>query len=226
MKTIGVLGTVSVMDYARVINDIVNTRSCGTHSAKLITVSCDMQEISDLQHNGEWDRVALKYGSLAKKVLASADFVVLASNTANKIAQDIAQISGKEILRIDEVLVPYLQNANIKKIGLLGKNFVMRDGFYAEPIIQAGIEVIVPDKADCYYVHNSICDELGVRQYHEDTKRAFVAIMERLCENGAEAILLGSVEIGGLLQDVVFDMPIYNGAFLHARAAAYKAIGE
>lgn len=226
MKTIGILGTTSVWEYARFINEIVNTHLGVMHSAKLITVSCDMQEISDLQHNGEWDSLALKYGFLAKKALAAADFIVLASNTANKIAQDIARISDKEILRVDEVLVPFLQSANMKKIGLLGRNFVMRDGSYAEPFIQAGIEVFVPNEADCYYIHNAICDELSVRQYHDDTKRAFAAIMERLCEDGAEGILLGSVEIAGLLQDMTLDVPVYNGALLHARAAAYKAIRE
>ena len=61
MKTIGLLAGLSyesTLDYYRLINEMVQRRRGGVHSAALVMHSFDFQEIEGLQHAGEWGGLA------------------------------------------------------------------------------------------------------------------------------------------------------------------------
>ena len=58
MKTIGLIGGMSwesTAEYYRVLNRTVQARLGGQHSAKLVMVSVDFDEIVALQQSGDWD---------------------------------------------------------------------------------------------------------------------------------------------------------------------------
>ena len=71
MKMIGLLGGMSwksTAEYYRVINEQVNKRLGGLHSAKIAMVSLDFEEIERLQHEGRWDEATGIMIDAAKKV--------------------------------------------------------------------------------------------------------------------------------------------------------------
>ncbi len=58
MKTIGMIGGVSwesTLEYYRIINQEINNRLGGYHSAKCLIYSVDFAEIEELQRSGRWE---------------------------------------------------------------------------------------------------------------------------------------------------------------------------
>ncbi len=60
MKTIGLLGGMSwesTIEYYRLLNETVKAELGGLHSAKIVMVSVDFEEIVALNHEGDWDKI-------------------------------------------------------------------------------------------------------------------------------------------------------------------------
>jgi len=90
MKTIGMLGGMSwasSIAYERIINEAVNARLGGTHSADLMVRSYDFARIEALQASGDWDAAAeLLAGDAARLEAAGADLIILCTNTMHRLA--------------------------------------------------------------------------------------------------------------------------------------------
>jgi len=93
MKTIGLIGGMSwesTIPYYRTINDTVRALRGGLHSAKLVLVSVDFDEVERLQRAGDWDAAGLLLAGCARSLeSAGADFIVLCTNTMHKVAPAI-----------------------------------------------------------------------------------------------------------------------------------------
>ena len=61
MKTIGMLGGMSwesTASYYQIINDAIKQQLGGLNSAKIILHSVNFHEIEQLQHQGNWEKLA------------------------------------------------------------------------------------------------------------------------------------------------------------------------
>ena len=119
MKTIGLLGGMSWEStalYYKLINEEIKKQLGGLHSAKVVIYSVDFDEIEKLQHLGAWDETAKILGEAAKNIQnASADFLVICTNTMHKVAPLIQMHIDIPILHIADATGKKLQNENIKK---------------------------------------------------------------------------------------------------------------
>ena len=141
MKTIGLLGGMSWESpalYYKLINEEVKKQLGGLHSAKVVLYSVDFDEIEKLQHYGNWDETAKILSQASKNIQnASADFIVLCTNTMHKVLPQIEknieelclgivkEDSKKEYLRIIDDLVSKGAQGVIlgcTEIGMLIKN--------------------------------------------------------------------------------------------------------
>ncbi|MDO9257387.1 MAG: aspartate/glutamate racemase family protein, partial [Bacteroidales bacterium] len=90
MKTIGLIGGMSWESsdsYYQIINRQVKEKLGGVHSCRSLMYSVDFQEISDLQHSGDWDRLTQMMVEAAQSLeRGGADFIVLCTNTMHKMA--------------------------------------------------------------------------------------------------------------------------------------------
>ncbi len=90
MKTIGLLGGMSwqsTASYYKIINELVQQRLGGLHSAKIFLYTVDFNEISELQKQGDWKTAATKLSHYVKIVEKSgADILLLCTNTMHKVA--------------------------------------------------------------------------------------------------------------------------------------------
>ena len=88
MKTIGLLGGMSWEStelYYRWINEQVKKRLGGLHSAKIVLVSVDFQEVEALQHQNRWDEAGQLLAKASQQVEAGgADFLLICTNTMHK----------------------------------------------------------------------------------------------------------------------------------------------
>jgi aspartate racemase len=231
MKRIGVIGGMSwysTAEYYRVINERVQERLGGHHSADLLVHSLDFDEIRQCQIEGDWERAGkVMATSAAGLVGAGAQLVVLATNLMHKAAGAI-----EDAIATLSVTVPFLHIADAvgqeaarlgaRRIGLLGTRPVLEDGFYAERLARHGIDMLVPDAPTRLRLDAIIFDELTVGEVRPESQAALQAAAERLAADGAQAVALACTELE--LAITAAEVPLIATARTHALAAADLAL--
>jgi aspartate racemase len=230
MKTIGLIGGMSwesTVSYYQLINETIKEKLGGLHSAKILLYSVDFAEIERYQASGDWDKSAEVLSQIAQNLeQAGADFIVICTNTMHKVAPQIQKTISIPILHIAQATADALLENGIKKVGLLGTKYTMTQEFYKEKLLEAGLEVVIPDQAGVEEVNRIIYDELCLGQIEESSKQAYLAIIDDLKNAGAEAVILGCTEIGLLVKQEDTDMPLFDTTVIHAQKAAEFAIGR
>ena len=229
MQTIGLLGGMSWEStelYYRWINELVKEKLGGLHSAKIVLVSVDFQEIETLQHEGRWDEAGAALAQAAQQIeAAGADFLLICTNTMHKVAPQIEQAIHIPILHLADATAVRIQQKGLKKVGLLGTNFTMEQDFYRGRLEQHGLEVIVPNAADRAVVHGVIYNELCLGQVEDTSRQEFLRIIDDLHAQGAEGIIEGCTEIVMLVQQQHTAVPLFDTTAIHAEAAVNRALG-
>ncbi|MDX6475491.1 MAG: amino-acid racemase, partial [Gaiellaceae bacterium] len=87
-----------------------------------------------------------------------------------------------------------------------------------------GIEALVPDETDRALVHRVVFDELIQNVLRDESRAAYIEVIERLAQRGATAVIFGCTEIGLLLAPQDVPLPVYDTARLHALAAVDAAL--
>ncbi|WP_404974161.1 aspartate/glutamate racemase family protein [Vibrio campbellii] len=227
MKTIGLIGGMSwesTAQYYQIINREVKARLGGLHSGKVCLYSVDFAEIETLQHQGRWDDTAIILAQAAKSVEAGgADFILICTNTMHKVADQIQQVVNVPLIHIADTTAEKLVSDGIKKVGLLGTRFTMEQDFYKQRLIDKfGVDVFVPGSDDQTIIHNVIYNELCKGEVRDDSRQHYLAIIEKLVEQGAEAVILGCTEIAMLVEPHHTDVKLYDTTEIHAKAAVEK----
>ncbi|WP_320109207.1 aspartate/glutamate racemase family protein [Mangrovibrevibacter kandeliae] len=231
MQLIGILGGMSWEStalYYKLMNEHCRERLGGHSSARLVLHSVDFAEIEALQRAGDWPAMAAILGEAAKGLAAAgAAFLMIATNTMHRVADVIAAMSGLPVLHIADPTAEALQQAGVTRVGLLGTRFTMEQDFYRGRLTERhGLDVLVPEAEDRAEVHRIIYDELVFGTVREESRAIYRGVIERLAEQGAEAIIMGCTEITLLLRPQDSDLPLFDTTALHATAAVERALAD
>jgi aspartate racemase len=229
MKTIGLIGGLSwesSKEYYRIINETVNERLGGLHSAKCILYSLDFAESREIQQTKVWDELTKILIDAAKRLdAAGADIVLICTNTMHKSVPEIQREIHVPILHIADATAEKVREKGLKKVGLLGTKMTMEEDFYKGRISERfGIDVLVPDKDERDFIERVIFDELCVGRMSTSSKKRFKQIIGKLVENGAEGIILGCTEIPLLIKQEDVNVPVFDTTEIHAKAAVEFAL--
>lgn len=228
MKTIGLIGGMSwesTVTYYRVINEEIKKRLGGFHSGKILLYSVDFDEIEKCQMSGEWEKSGEILADAAKRLeKAGADFIVICTNTMHKVFGQVQAAVKIPVLHIAETTAEIMKKDKITKTGLLGTKFTMEQDFYKSVLAENGIKAVVPDEDGRKTVNDVIYNELCMGQIKESSKKQFLEIIEKLRDQGAQAVILGCTEIGLLVEQKDVDIPVYDTALIHAEVAAEKSL--
>lgn len=229
MKTIGLLGGMSwesSSEYYRIINQTVNRKLGGHHSAKSVMYSVDFEEIKKLQHNNRWDEAIKLMVEGAQYIeKGGADFLVICTNTMHKMASEIQQHISIPILHIADATARKIKDQGISRIGLLGTKFTMEEDFYKGRLIaNFNLDVNIPSKKEREIVHDIIYKELCLGKIEEDSKSAYQKIINGLINDGIEGVILGCTEISLLINQNDISIPIFDTTEIHAQAAVDWAL--
>ncbi len=223
-KILGLLGGMSwesTVHYYTHINRYVRAARGGLHSAPLLLHSVEFDTIATLQRQGDWAAAAQLLGQAGKGLAAAgAGALVICTNTMHKVAEEVAALAGIPLLHITDPTIAALQAAGIARVGLLGTRFTMEDDFYRARLQAAGLQVYVPAVEDRAEVHRVIFDELCQGQVVAASRQRYLAIIEALRADGAQAVILGCTEIAMLIGPADTSLPLFDTAQLHAEAAA------
>jgi len=230
MKTIGLLGGMSwesSAQYYAIINRAVMARLGHPHSARVLMLSVDFGEVERLQHAGEWDALGAMLAGEARRLEAGgADCILLCTNTMHLHADDVTAAVSIPLLHIGDSTGKAIRAAGLTRVGLLGTAFTMEKPFYRERLQREfGLDVLIPDEAERALVHRVIYDELVGGAVRDESRAAYLAVIGRLRERGAEGIILGCTEIMLLIGPNDVDIPLFDTTRLHALDGVDFALG-
>lgn len=210
----------SSAEYYRIINEEVNKRLGGVHSAKIVLYSFDFAEIEKLQHKGAWKQLSrIMVDSAQKLVSAGAEILLICTNTMHKVFDQIQENVRVPIIHIADATSEEIKNKGLSRVGLLGTKFTMEQNFYKKRFEKHGIEIIIPFEDEREIIHRIIYEELVVGIIKDESRKQYVKIIESLKSRGAEGVVLGCTEIPLLIKQKHVDIPVFDTTRIHALKA-------
>jgi aspartate racemase len=231
MKTIGLIGGMSwesSLEYYRIINETVQRKLGGFHSAQSLMYSVDFAAVEDCQHQGRWQDAAGLLADAARKLeKGGADFLVICANTMHKVVPEVQKHIKIPILHIADVTARAIKERGLRIVGLLGTRFTMEEGFYKDRLVQKhGLEVIVPGEKGRELIHNVLYDQIRLGDIDQAARNVFKKAIDDLASEGAEGIILGCTEIFLFVKQEDYKIPLFDTTRIHAEAAAEFALEE
>ena len=223
MKKIGLIGGVtwvSTQEYYRQINQAVNQRLGGFHSANMLINSVDMGETFPFLPIGDWDGLA---DYITKKVVelkkAGADFFAIGSNTISKVGHQVSKNTGLPYVDIYEATSKAIAAKGLQKVALLGVAFTMKDEVYPNALAKHQIETIIPTNTEMELTHEIIMTELGKAIFTKKSKKTYLDIINRMKkEEAVEGAILGCTEIPLLIKQADTELPVFDTTAIHVKA--------
>jgi aspartate racemase len=214
------------VEYYRLINQLIAKRLGGWHSGKILLYSVDFDEIEQAQHQGRWDDTARILASAARSLeRGGADFLVLCTNTMHKVAGEIEKATRLPLLHLADVTGEAIKKQGLHTVGLLGTRFTMEQDFYRKHLEDNfALQVLIPFESDREKVHQVIYNELCKGEILPVSREAYVEIISRLVDNGAQGVILGCTEIPMLVRPQDVEVPLFDTTTLHAQAAVELAL--
>ncbi len=229
MKTIGLIGGMgwesSKLYYER-INKKVNEVLGGSHSARIIMVSVDFDEIEKLTYANDWEAIAQIVTHSAKQLeRAGADMVLLCTNLIHIVSKTIIENISIPFVHIADATGEVIQQQNLQKILLLGTRHTMEEDFYTKTLQKDyGLEIIIPEAEDRTLIHAIIYKELLKGKFTKASKRAILKIIEKAQIKGVDGVILGCTELPMLIKETDVTIPTFDTGNIHAHKAITMAI--
>ena len=224
MKTVGIIGGMSwesTSTYYRRLNQLINERLGGLHSAELILASVDFAPIENMQSKGDWNAAASALVTKARQLeKAGAECIVIATNTMHKVAPEIEAAVSIPLIHIVDALANHLKKNGVERAGLLGTRFTMQQSFYKERLEQQGIQVLIPNESDSKAIDSIIFKELCHGQFTDNARKQYLETINDLSNKGAQGVILGCTEIGLLVQQEHSELLLFDTTEVHCQAIA------
>lgn len=224
MKTLGLIGGTSWLStavYYRLINEGVNARLGGLHSARCIIQSLDFAEVNEINERRDWNALLELIAPAAMHLrTAGAEGLVICANTIHVIADGLESRTGLPVIHIVDATAHEIRKAHIDRVALLGTRHTMELPFFRDRLAWHGLTAVVPNDAEREFIHRTIGTELTRGVIRDETRDRYLSIIDRLArEEGAGGAILGCTEIPLLIRQSDTPLPVFDTTALHARAA-------
>jgi aspartate racemase len=228
MKTIGILGgmsAASTQTYYHELCRLTRERLGSLHSPELLIRSIDFARIESLQIRGEWAEAGkiLNREALALE-RGGAEFLILATNTMHKLAEEMMQNVDIPLLHIAEATAKCIKEKGLNSPAIMATSFTMEQSFYIDRLVASGLSPIIPNSEDRQTIHRIIYDELCKEVVRPESEALYIQISERLKESGADSLILGCTEVGMLLNKENVSMPVFDTTLIHCEEALNVAL--
>lgn len=229
-RTLGIIGGMSwesTQSYYRLINEGIKAKLGNLHSADLLIHSVDFAPIGELQAQGKWEELGdVMVNSGERLQAAGAQGLLIATNTMHKVAEQVQAATNLPLIHIADATADAIKQQGLTKIALLGTQFTMTEDFYTQRLIDAGLQVLIPDTDARAEVHRIIYDELCQGQLLASSRQYYTQVINELAAQGAEGVILGCTEIGLLISQADSPIPVFDTTAIHAAAAVQFLLGN
>ena len=229
-RTLGIIGGMSwesTQSYYRLINEGIKAKLGNLHSADLLIHSVDFAPIGELQAQGKWEELGdIMVNSGKRLQAAGAQGLLIATNTMHKVAEQVQAATNLPLIHIADTTADAIKQQGLTKIALLGTQFTMTEDFYKQRLMDAGLQVLIPDTDARAEVHRIIYDELCQGQLLASSRQYYTQVINELAAQGAEGVILGCTEIGLLISQADSPIPVFDTTAIHAAAAVQFLLGN
>lgn len=221
MKKIGLVGGTgpeSTLMYYKELNARIDEATDGKSMPEIAIESVDFRKAWELVSAKKYKELA---DYLAEKVhnlaAGGAQVISLTAVTMHMVFDEVEKNTGVSLVSIPQAVCKEAKEKGYKKVGLLGTIFTMEQDFMKKDMLQAGIEVIVPDKSDRELIAKRIYEELELGIVKESTLQEFNEIIKTMQAHGIEAVILGCTELPLLLNDENCILPCLDSVEIHIK---------
>ena len=232
MKVLGLIGGTSwysTVEYYDYLNRTVNEAYGNNTNPPLILYNMNQQKIHDLQAANDWEGIAALYTQAAIRLRASgAQGIVFCANTPHKIYAQVARNVDIPILHIADATGAAIKKAGLKKVGIVGTLYTMRDGFIRDWLKEHyGIEAITPASEESQReLHRIIQQELQLGIFKPASRKYVLQQIEELRKRGAEGIVLACTEFPLIIRPEDVSVPVFDTTLLHSQMAVDFILGK
>ncbi|KAL9107677.1 MAG: hypothetical protein Q9227_007484 [Pyrenula ochraceoflavens] len=225
--------------YYRIINSHIRQKLGHRHSARLYIYSVDLESQLRRVENGNWSAFANEYIDAVRPLVSASpkpviDGVLLGAILAHKIAPELeATLNGVPFLHVADFVAAAIKAKDISKVGLLGPGWTMKDDshtfFKGKLEADHGLSVLVPEtQLELDEVNRGMFEEVvkGKDAVTPRTRQMFKEAANRLLVRGAQGLILGSTDLGFVLEQADFEVPVFDAAKIHAQKVAEWALRE
>lgn len=231
MKKIGLVGGTgpeSTVMYYKELNSKIDEATGGKNMPEIVIDSVNFRKawelVSTEQYKELADYLSEKVNNLAK---AGAEIITLTAATMHIVFDEIENDTKISLVSIPKAICDEVVEKGYKKVGLLGTIFTMEQDFMKKDLRMAGIDVVVPDKADRELVAKKIFEELEFGVVKESTLQEFNAIIAKMQnEHQIEAVVLGCTELPLILNDENCVLPCLDSVAIHIKKLIELGLGE
>ena len=200
----------------------------GAHRHPEITMTgVGMATLLDAWEANDFEKLRAAFVRDASKLAAAgADFFVCPDNTAHIALESEGEPFPIPCLHIGEVVADEAQRQGYTKVAVLGTKWTMTGPVYPGVFGRRGIGWAVPDEADRKAVDDIIFGELCLGVFTDESRDTYVRVIDKLAQQGCDAVALVCTEIPLLITPEVSPLPILDSTRLLAKAAVETAIGD
>ncbi|MFB6210367.1 MAG: aspartate/glutamate racemase family protein [Halobacteriales archaeon] len=228
-ETIGVLGgmaSASTVEYYRLIDELINDELGGHQAGEILIRSVNFADIERCIREEQWEEAGDRLATAAQELESGgADFIIMATNTMHKVAPVITDAISIPFVHIIDVTADAIRGAGLDTVGVLGTKTTMEAPFYRERFAEHGVDVVVPDADDRDTIDTIIFEELTKGITREESRAAYLEIIDGLVDSGADGLVLGCTEIELLIdQDDRPSLPMFDTTALHVERAVERSL--
>lgn len=166
----------------------------------------------------------LMLASAEKLAKAGADFLICPDNTIHQAFGYVLPRSPLPWLHIAEVVADEAAARGYRRLGLTGTQWLVDSAVYPDRLAARDLACVRPPAEDIAETNRIIMDELVYGVFKPDSVTYFQDTIERLKQQGCDAVILGCTEIPLIIDDDNSPLPTLDSTRLLARAALRKAV--
>jgi aspartate racemase len=175
----------------------------------------------------DWRGVAqLMLDSAHKLKATGADFLICPDNTIHRAFEFVAPESPLPWLHIVEEVASEAKRRGFKRLAVTGTRYTMQGPVYPQKLREVGIDFRVPNTPEIDEINRIIFDELVNGIFKPEGVRYFQQVIERMKNDGCDAVVLGCTEIPLIISDENSGLPTLDSTRLIARAALRFALEQ
>ncbi len=231
MKKIGLVGGTgpeSTLMYYKELNSRIDKLTGGKAMPDIAIESVNFRRAWEYVTTADYEKLS---DYLAEKVNSlyngGAEIISLTAATMHIVMDELAAKTKAELISIPKIISDEVVSLGMKKVGLLGTIFTMEQDYMKKDLLDAGVEVYIPEKEDRELVAKRIYEELEVGVVKESTLQEFVDIINKMKkDNGIEAVILGCTELPLILNSENTPLPCLDSVEIHIRKLIELAMSE
>jgi aspartate racemase len=173
----------------------------------------------------DWQGVGELMLSSANKLAAiGADFLICPDNTIHQALPYIQSRLPLRWLHIAEAVAAQAVGRRFRRLGLTGTRYLLESEVYPEKLKARALEFVLPNASEREEINRIIMGELVYGVFKPEAIATFQRVIERMKDEGCDAVVLGCTEIPLLMNDANSPLPTLDSTRLLARVALRRAV--